>query len=391
MTSTRSPDTHASVVTSCVDLDANLEFFVASAGFRIHLVTPADDPRLIVVERAGLRLELRRAAADEPVAIVVDDAALGDERGDPRTIVAPNGSTVEFRSVGARTVVPESVPSVTSTHPGDGSFGLGRAGMEYRDLLPDRWGGRFVVSHVAISDGGEVADWVHFHRIRFQMIFVAAGWVDVVYEDQGPPFRLSAGDCVLQPPQIRHRVLASSPGLEVIEVGCPAEHDTIADHDLTLPTTELRPDRDFCGQRFVRHVAREGEWRPWVIDGFRARDTGIGGATDGLAGVVVVAPDRDPRDEATGPGPKTSGRVTTGPGANVTRTPSAPATHDGEFVMCVGLRGSATIDVTAVGSYDLSPRSSIALPPGSTWRWNDVSHDHEALVVSLGADAVRPG
>ena len=29
-----------------------------------------------------------------------------------------------------------------------------------------------------------MADYVHFHRIRFQMIFVASGWVDVVYEDQ---------------------------------------------------------------------------------------------------------------------------------------------------------------------------------------------------------------
>ncbi len=103
--------------------------------------------------------------------------------------------------------------------------------------------------------GGDVADWVHFHRIRFQMIFVAAGWVDVVYEDQGEPFRMVAGDCVLQPPEIRHRVLRSSPGLEVIEIGCPAEHDTLADHDLDLPTATVRPERDFGGQRFVRHIA----------------------------------------------------------------------------------------------------------------------------------------
>ena len=49
------------------------------------------------------------------------------------------------------------------------------------------------------------------------------------------------GDCVLQPPQIRHRVLESSAGLEVLEISCPAEHETWADADLDLPTTEVRP------------------------------------------------------------------------------------------------------------------------------------------------------
>lgn len=79
-------------------------------------------------------------------------------------------------------------------------------------------------------------DYVHFHKVRFQMIYCYKGWVRVVYEDQGPPLVMRAGDCVLQPPRIRHRVLESSPGLEVIEIGCPAEHETFADHDLQLPT-----------------------------------------------------------------------------------------------------------------------------------------------------------
>ena len=60
--------------------------------------------------------------------------------------------------------------------------------MGYRDLLPDRWGGAFVASHIRISGGGDVGDVVHFHRIRFQMIHCARGWVDLVYEDQGEPF-----------------------------------------------------------------------------------------------------------------------------------------------------------------------------------------------------------
>ncbi|MEJ7721708.1 MAG: hypothetical protein WKF58_15315 [Ilumatobacteraceae bacterium] len=114
----------------------------------------------------------------------------------------------------------------------------GRAGMRYRDLIPARHGGRFIASHIVIPDGGPVPDYVHHHRIRFQVIVCAAGWVRVVYEDQGPPFVLEAGDCVLQPPGIRHRVLEASPGAEVVELSCPGEHETHVDHVLTLPNDD---------------------------------------------------------------------------------------------------------------------------------------------------------
>ena len=46
---------------------------------------------------------------------------------------------------------------------------------------------------------------------------------------------MEAGELVLQPPLIRHRVLESSPGLEVVEISAPALHETFADHDLKLP------------------------------------------------------------------------------------------------------------------------------------------------------------
>ena len=79
---------------------------------------------------------------------------------------------------------------------------------------------------------------------------------------------------------------------EVIEIGCPAEHMTAVDHDLALPTPELRPARDFGGQRFVRHIAGDASYAPWHRRGFECRDTGIGDATGGLGGVRVVRPGR---------------------------------------------------------------------------------------------------
>ena len=73
-------------------------------------------------------------------------------------------------------------------------------------------------SHIRILKAGPVSDYVHFHKIRFQMIFCNKGWAKLVYEDQGSPFIFQAGDCILQPPEIRHQVLENSDGFEVVEI-----------------------------------------------------------------------------------------------------------------------------------------------------------------------------
>jgi quercetin dioxygenase-like cupin family protein len=230
--------------------------------------------------------------------------------------------------------------------------------MRYRDLLPDRWGGTFVASHITIPDGGPVADYVHFHKVRFQVIFVKAGWVRLVYEDQGDPFVMVAGDCVLQPPQIRHRVLDSSPGLEVIEIGTPALHDTIADWGLELPNGCRDGGREWSGQRFVRHVAAEGCYQPWRLAGWEYRDTGIGEATAGLAGVRV---------------------------ARVTRGSDELVAHDTEFAMLVVLRGEVTFEPADGAGDRLRESSSVAIPGGIGYRLGDATTDCELLDVTLPA------
>ena len=76
-------------------------------------------------------------------------------------------------------------------------------------------------------------------------------------------------------------MLESSAGAEVIEIGAPAEHITLVDHELTLPTPQLYPARNFSGQRFVRHIAATAAWAPWRIPGFAVSDTGIDTAQAG--------------------------------------------------------------------------------------------------------------
>ena len=132
--------------------------------------------------------------------------------------------------------------------------------MMYRDLIPDRLGGKLIASHIRIVEGGEVDDSIHYHKIDFQIIYCLKGAIRVVYEDQGPPFWLKPGDCVLQPPEIRHRVLEAEAGSEVIEITSPAEHETWFDHDLDLPTRSVQHHRIFKTQRFVRHLDAESRW-----------------------------------------------------------------------------------------------------------------------------------
>ena len=183
-------------------------FFTGRLGFRIESIHPADDPALAVISGHGLRLRLQRGA----------DGAAGTLRlscRDPlawgaRELVAPNGTRIDLVAAHPALVVPPPRPEfVVNRRQGGAPWREGRAGMRYRDLLPGRQGGRFVAAHIAIPGGGPVADYVHFHRVRFQLIYCLEGWASVVYEDQGPPFTLRAGDCVLQPPEIRHRVLES--------------------------------------------------------------------------------------------------------------------------------------------------------------------------------------
>jgi len=202
--------------------------------------------------------------------------------------------------------------------------------MRYRDLIPGRLGGHLIASHIHIPDGGPVGDDVHFHEIRFQLIYCVSGWVRLVYEDQGPPFVLAAGDAVLQPPRIRHRVLECSDELEVVELACPAEHDTWLDHELELPTPELRPDRDFEGQRFVRHVAERAEWEAAGSD--RRRSLGLRAATEGQVDAHVVE---------------------LGPGAPLMAPPAA-------MLFAFVLDGALAWTPTSLG-----PRDCVLLPPDS--------------------------
>jgi quercetin dioxygenase-like cupin family protein len=351
----------ALVVVPCRPLQPTLEFFTKRLGFGVDAIFPADSPATAELSGHGLVLRLEPGVGDAPgvhltIRLRCDDPAA--VAGGETVLVAPNGTRVELVDVDPALVLPPVQQSLVITRMrDDASWGVGRAGMEYRDVIPGRQGGRFIGSHIRITTDGPVPDYVHYHKVRFQMIYCHTGWVRLVYEDQGEPFVLEAGDCVLQPPEIRHRVLESGGGLEVIELGCPAEHETLADHSMPLPTGRHDPTKDFGGQRFVRHDASEATWRPWRFAGFEYRDIGIGAATDGLAGVRVARP------------------------AGADRTP--PSAHDVEFVFGFVLRGSCTLACEGHDPAELLDGDTFVIPAGLVHALTGCSPDFELLDVTL--------
>ena len=334
----------AQVVVACAELAASLEFFTDQLGMRVDVIFPAESPTTAVISGHGLTLRLEERADAPPSAVELRLTCDPDQLPDgvAPVLTAPDGTRIELVAALAPIELPEVAHEfVLSRERGDDEWVVGRAGMHYRDLIPSRLGGRFVASHIRIPEGGDVPDYVHFHKIRFQMIFCRTGWARLVYEDQGEPFLLRAGDCVLQPPEIRHRVLESSSGLEVIEIGCPAVHETYSDHAMTLPTPALRPDRRFgaplFGQRFARHMAASAIWSPWRLDGFEARDTGIAAASDGMAGVRVVRP--------------VAGR-----------SGAESVSHQGEFQFLFVLKGALVLEGRELGRHHLGAGDCCVIP-----------------------------
>lgn len=295
MNEVRSPETGL-VVVPCLDLNRTLQFIVDQLGFRLDMIMPADSPRIAQVSGYGIRLRLEQCADLDPLlppTMLRLPASLRHHL-QPALADSAHAIAIEFDEPACISLSTPEISKALVNRLDDGAgWAAGRAGMHYRDLIPERLQGQVIASHIRIIEGGPVDDYVHYHRVGMQMIYCRRGWVRVVYEDQGEPFVMHAGDCVLQPPTIRHRVLESSAGLEVIELGSPAEHETWRDHDLTLPTASIRPLRSFDGQRFVRHVAADADWQE-LGDKVSFRDTGIAIATQGKATARVLKLAGDP-------------------------------------------------------------------------------------------------
>ena len=350
-------ETRAEIRLPTRDLSGDLSFFLKVLGMRMESIRPADDPKVVVFAGHGLRIRLDAGASEAAgtIRILSDDPdAVADGA---RVVTSPGGTNVEISELDPPVVMPATEHAFIVRRLADQApWVIGRAGMQYRDLIPGRLGGSIIASHIRIPDGGPVPDVVHFHKVGFQLIFCYRGWVNVVYEDQGGPIRLHAGDCFIQPPEIRHRVLEASDGIEVIEIGVPAEHVTEIDHVMTLPTSDLRPDREWQGQRFVHNVGAKADWQPFRIPGFICRDTTINENTRGVASVQVVR-------RGDGDIPWTS--------------------HDTDILFTFVMEGRMTLQAEGQAPHRLEPGDAFVVPPGMPVLFADPTDDVELLEVVL--------
>ena len=353
-------ETIAEVCLPTRDLTGDIGFFTRQLGFRMDMIYPADDPSVAVFSGHGLQIRLERGDGAAGQIRILTEQPDSFAQGET-SLLSPGGTRIGIAPRNPPLVLPQTIHSFVVRRLADQApWVIGRAGMQYRDLIPDRLGGSIIASHIRIPDGGPVPDMVHYHKVGFQLIFCIKGWVDVVYEDQGPAIRLTAGDCFIQPPEIRHRVLEASDGIEVIEIGVPAEHVTAIDHVMALPTPHLRPEREWAGQRFVHNVAQGAAWQPFRIPGFIARDTTIAANTQDVAGVQVVRADVRPDG---GDSPWTW--------------------HDSDILFSFVIQGGMVLEGEGRDPFGLQAGDAFVIPPGMKTRYAEATDDLELLEVSL--------
>lgn len=346
---------------SDIDFTKLLDFFL-QLGFRLDVIYPAESPKVATL--FGYDLNLRIIPDNDLVAgkIILKYKDLSSYN----QLVAPNGTIIEFQYFDklAELVIPQCIPQVIFSRSLDGKNDIGRAGMMYRDLLPGRLGGKYIASKITIANSGIVKDWVHYHHIKFQMIFCLKGSVRLVYEDQGEPFWLHTGDCVTQPPLIRHRVLESSENLHVVEIGCPAEHFTIADHEMSLPNSNYNPERKFKDQLFLHHVHDENNFKSSSEGYLSQQFLNMMDYTNGITDACIYKK-------------ATDGIVS----SSILKFPSIP----GDTNFCYVIKGSTRLIINDNDNMNmvLNTDDSISIPLRSSWEIFDSSDDFQMLHVTL--------
>ena len=234
--------------------------------------------------------------------------------------------------------------------------------MRYRDLLPSRQGGRFIASHITIPDAGPVPDYVHHHDVRFQFIYCLPGLGARRLRGPGRAVRAArpATACCSRR-GIRHRVLESSAGLEVLEVTEPGRapdvrrpRPVVADAPTSVPSGPSAARRS-CATAPRRRVGAV--------------------AAAGVRGRATAASARPPTVSATCAGPG--------------RPPAAQRTawgrHDAELRLWFVTAGAATLRVDGRPEVHLGADDAVAVPAGVDHALVACSDDFELLEVTFPA------
>ena len=103
-----------------------------------------------------------------------------------------------------------------------------RGFFKYRNLgIDDATAGDFGANVIRAVPGKSSKGQWHYHKLKFQMVYVLEGWVKFEYKGEGT-FTFQKGDTVYQPPEIHHREIEHSEDLELIEITNPAHFETVS-------------------------------------------------------------------------------------------------------------------------------------------------------------------
>ena len=132
-------------VLPCKSLSRALDFYSSQLGFRIDSIYPADSPR--VAEMSGLGTRLRLEQGDEPapdrLRLISDSAQVNEP------LVSPDGTRIEYVPLNPELALPPLQPQFVFHRKEDeaSAWGNGRAGMQYRDLIPGQARGEVLASN----------------------------------------------------------------------------------------------------------------------------------------------------------------------------------------------------------------------------------------------------
>ena len=141
----------AEIVLPSGNINETVSFFSDELGFQLESIFPADDPDEAIMVGFGLRIRFINNDTIHPGTISITGE-------NSKNLRAPNGTVIQFHESNDSYSLPEGNQSIQYSKLKDGQWKIGRAGMEYRDLIPDRYGGRFIASHLRIPKAGPVPD-----------------------------------------------------------------------------------------------------------------------------------------------------------------------------------------------------------------------------------------
>lgn len=344
----RKSEDQAFTVLPSVDLQADITFYTRKLGMQLNAVYPSGEPQCAEITGNGVSLLLDRQHRSDPGLLVFKTE---DSPREP--MQSPSGTSLRWEKSQVLPVQTFANHRLEICTLRNSPWVQGRAGTHTRDLIPSRLGGGINVSHIRIPNGGPVADRVHYHTTGFQLVFCVQGWIELVYEDQGQPITLKPGDCVTQPPHIRHRVLETSNGLEVIEIGTPAEHVTAIDNEMQLPNERVDSHRLFHGQRFCHYQHARARWQAHRLPGFAASDTGVAVASANMASASLLR-------------------------ATASNAQGYRTSHTADVLFSFVVAGSVRVDKQLMVAGD-----AFTLPPHDEHTIGDISSDASILELSL--------